>query len=159
MRASLYEYVAGLPFASVRSVLDGYCGIGLMTRLLADRFERVVGVEINPAAVRQAQHLVRPGEEDRLRFIAIPLERFFKQTHQTYSTMVLNPPRSGLSSPVLAAVKHIRPRDVVILSCHPAALARDTAAMVEAGYRIDSLQPFDMFPQTHHLESVIHLKS
>jgi len=79
-------------------------------------------------------------------------------TQNQYGVMALNPPRAGLSPIVREYLLRNKPADVVMISCHPAALARDSAALLHAGYAIQSVQPFDMFPQTYHTETVVHYR-
>ncbi|MFB3787510.1 MAG: 23S rRNA (uracil(1939)-C(5))-methyltransferase RlmD [bacterium] len=159
VREKLYDHIVNLPFRGFGSVLDGYCGTGLLTRRLADRFEKVVGVEFDQnAAFLAAKQAEDGGLGHRLQIHAEPLEDYLAKCRETFDTWVLNPPRAGLSPEALSAVIRHRPPECAIISCHPAALARDVKALVNAGYAIDSLQPFDMFPQTHHLETVVFLR-
>lgn len=157
VRKALYEYVAALPFQAKKSLLDGYCGVGELTRMLAHRFESVVGVEVNADAIQIARD--ESAEEPTiLQFISQSMETFARRNSSGYEAMVLNPPRDGLSKPVRKAMSQFGSSDVVMISCHPAALARDVNVFLEAGYSIQSLRAFDMFPQTYHLEAVIHLQ-
>ena len=71
--------------------------------------------------------------------------------------VVVNPPRSGCTPQVLAAIAALQPRTLVYVSCHPASLARDLALLVEYGFRVAQVQPVDMFPQTPHVENVARL--
>ncbi|MDP8243160.1 MAG: methyltransferase domain-containing protein [Candidatus Hinthialibacter antarcticus] len=157
VREALYDYVLALPFQSKRSLLDGYCGVGELTRMLTRRFDYVVGVEINADAVEIARDESKD-EAENLQFLSQPLEAFVRRNSSGFDAMVLNPPRDGLSKPVRRALAQFGSNDVVMISCHPAAMARDVNVFLDAGYSIQSLQAFDMFPQTYHLEAVIHLQ-
>ncbi len=157
VQTKLYDYVSQLPFQSKRTLLDGYCGVGELTRKLAERFGSVVGVELNRDAVETARE--QSGEEaGNVQYLPQSLEAFVKRNASGYEAMVLNPPRDGLSKPVRKALAQFGSSDVVMISCHPAALARDVKVFLDAGYFVHSLQAFDMFPQTYHLEAVIHLQ-
>ncbi len=159
MSEILYNYILNLPFESHGSLLDGYCGTATLTRKLANIFTKTIGVESDSKAVRYAIDLIK--KEPPKHTVQIenqPMEQFIKQTQKNFDAIVLNPPRAGLSKHVRSAIPHFNAKDIIMISCHPAALARDTAAFVDQGYSIASLQPFDMFPQTYHLEAVIHLK-
>lgn len=159
VREEMYAYVLNLPFRGRGSVLDGYCGVGLLTRRLADRFEKVVGVEFDQnAAFLAAKQAEDGGLGHRLQIHAESLEDYLAECRETCDTWVLNPPRAGLSPEALSAVIRHRPPECAIISCHPAALARDVKDLLDAGYAIESLQPFDMFPQTHHVETVVFLR-
>src|SRR5439155_17970559 len=71
--------------------------------------------------------------------------------------LVLDPPRAGAESRVIAAVLDLKPRRISYVSCDPATLARDLKKLIAGGYQIASISAFDMFPQTHHVETVVHL--
>ncbi|RJP23785.1 MAG: class I SAM-dependent RNA methyltransferase [Candidatus Omnitrophota bacterium] len=157
--ALLYDYVENLPFLGNESLLDGYCGVGLLTRKLARRFERVHGVESNRLSAQNAEIGVQNNElGEKVTIYQQTMEHYLRDRKEIYQTVILNPPRSGLSKQVRSRIPSLKANDIVMISCHPAALARDAAAFVDEGYQIESLQPFDMFPQTHHLETVIHLR-
>src|SRR4051812_6748302 len=142
--------------------LDLYCGVGLFTLPLAKRFGKVTGVEGNPAAVRWGRSnlqkagftnasIERSGVADWLRSSGIE--------PGSIDLVLLDPPRTGLEDGGVDEIIKIRPRRISYVSCDPATLARDLKPLVQAGYEIDSIKGFDMFPQTHHVETVVHLKS
>ncbi|HOJ58944.1 MAG TPA: 23S rRNA (uracil(1939)-C(5))-methyltransferase RlmD [bacterium] len=159
VREKLYAHILELPYRRRGSVLDGYCGVGLLTRRLAERFEKTVGVELNGEAVWMARKQVEQGGlSGRTQIQAGSLEAFLSKCRDSFDVWILNPPRAGLSSKVRSALNRRRPPECAIVSCHPAALARDVKALVDAGYTIERVQPFDMFPHTHHLETVIFLR-
>jgi len=158
-REHLYQHVLNLPYAGSQTALDGYCGVGLLTRRLAERFSSVTGVEADASSAADAvrgKKLNKSG--GRIRIEHETMERFLDKSKASFETVVLNPPRMGLSSEVRRRVTELGAQDIVMISCHPAALVRDAAEIMGKGYRIDSLHPFDMFPQTFHLEAVLHLK-
>lgn len=152
IREELYAYVSELDYNRGDALLDGYCGSGILTRALAKRFQRVVGVEVSEEAVR----IAREAALERVEFVCQTMERFLERNRDDFGAVVLNPPRAGLSPEVRADVCRLGASDVVVISCHPAALARDARALIDSGYVLATLQPFDMFPQTHHLETVAH---
>jgi 23S rRNA (uracil1939-C5)-methyltransferase len=153
VREKLYDWVNGIPFQHHNRLLDGYCGMGDLTHQLSLRFEHTDGVEINKQAVKTA---VKAYTNPKLNFYAQPIESFLAASTQRYTAVVLNPPRAGVSQQVCESMIQHKPADIVMVSCHPAALVRDSAKLIEAGYRISSIQPFDMFPQTYHVETVVH---
>ena len=155
----LYEHQAALPVREAPYALDMYTGMGILARRLGNRFERVIGVDRETASdgilnadddIPEGVSLIQAEVEAALPAL---LERLGNEL-----PVFLNPPRVGFNDIVRETLCDFRPRDVVIVSCHPAALARDAAALIEAGYEIHSAQPFDLFPQTHHLETVLHLQ-
>jgi 23S rRNA (uracil1939-C5)-methyltransferase len=137
-------------------VLDAYCGVGAFTALIAPRVRRVVGVEESPAAIADARR--NTPDLENTRFIAAKVEAAVSSLEEDrLDAVVLDPARVGCAPPVLHALLDARPRRVVYVSCDPATLARDLRALVDGGYRIESVEPIDMFPQTYHIESVTTL--
>lgn len=135
--------------------LDLYCGLGNLSLPLSAAGARVLGVDLDPAAVRQAEANAR-----RLRSGALfaaddaaAAVTALARAGRRFPLVVLNPPRTGARETVerLAALV---PRRVVVVSCDPATLARDAAVLGAHGYRLDVVQPIDIFPQTAHVETV-----
>lgn len=155
IREKLYDWVCTLPFDQKERLLDGYCGTGELTYQLSKRFRHTDGVEINQQSVASAKPVYG---NNTLNFYAQPLESYLTSVQHHYDVIVLNPPRAGLSQPVRDMMVQQKPADIVMISCHPAALARDSAQLKQAGYELSTIQPFDMFPQTYHLETVVHYK-
>lgn len=156
VRERLYQYVLDLPFRETGSALDGYCGVGVLTSRLAERFEQVTGVELHESAAADAiRHVEAAGVSHRIHIAQQSLERYLEQSKNVFDCYILNPPRAGLSEEVRTTIQRKSPADIAIISCHPAALARDVKILADAGYRIESVQPFDMFPQTYHVECVV----
>jgi 23S rRNA (uracil1939-C5)-methyltransferase len=147
--------------AGVKTVLDLYCGTGLFSLPLARNGARVVAVEENRQAIRDAEANLRlnrvPGGQ--VRFIAGRVEeavRLKTDTAGEWDAVVLDPPRQGCPPAVLSAVfGKIRPAKAVYVSCHPAALAGELPGILKAGYRVARTQAVDMFPHTNHIETVM----
>ena len=135
-------------------VLDLFCGAGNLTLPLALRGAKVLGVETRRSALRSARKSARVCGTARARFRAGAVEELLPELvaeGREYRTVVLDPPRQG--APELA--EHLDPlgvQEILAVSCHPASFARDLASWVEKGFRLESLDLFDMFPQTHHVE-------
>jgi 23S rRNA (uracil1939-C5)-methyltransferase len=139
-------------------VLDLYAGVGLFALTLAGRAERVRGVEINPTAVEDATHNARRARLDNVRITAGDVRHGLAAWRpEPGERIVLDPPRTGAGADVVRAVAARKPAAVVYVSCDPPTLGRDLRAFGAEGYRLDSLQAFDMFPDTHHLEAVARL--
>ena len=138
------------------TVLDGYCGVGLFTAHLAERAGLVIGVELAPAAV--ADLLENTAEFDNVEVIEGPVEAVLPDLDAPLDAAVLDPPRAGVDRFALDALVARQPARVVYVSCDPATLARDAKRLTRAGYRLVEVQPVDMFPQTHHVESVAHFE-
>lgn len=141
-------------------VLDLYAGAGLFTLPLADAVGdgEVVSVEGDARAVRDARRNVhdRPNVElhagDVARVLTGRQDADSDVVHA--DAVVLDPPRTGAGRRVVDAIAALRPERVVYVACDPAALARDVALLGEAGYALDDVQGYDLFPHTHHLEAV-----
>jgi 23S rRNA (uracil1939-C5)-methyltransferase len=142
-------------------VLDLYCGSGLFTIALARQCTRVVGIEDNLQAVKDAEANARINriEEGRLRFLRARVEDGLSRVAKDrWDSVVLDPPRQGCPPTVIEAVfEHIKPARVVYVSCNPDALAAELPAILRAGYRIDDVRAVDMFPHTEHIEAVVQL--
>lgn len=147
----------------VERLVDLYCGAGTFALYFATRGARVVGIEENPNAVREARAnaaLNRLGE--RATFIAGRVESVLRGAQgraalAATQTVFLDPPRKGSDEPTLEAIVRARVPNVWYLSCNPATLARDLAQLTAGGYRLGLVQPFDMFPQTGHIEALVAL--
>ena len=136
------------------SALDLYAGVGLFARFLTDEVgERgsVLGVESHRVAAGHAKgNLSRPARVVRDR-----VDRWLQRSApDQIDLVVLDPPRSGAKSAVVAGISRMRPRAVSYVACDPAALARDTAYFSDHGYRLSQLRCLDLFPMTHHVECV-----
>jgi len=134
------------------TILDAYCGVGLFTRHLAKHTGLVVGVEAEPAAV--ADLLENTADRDNVEVIEGPVEAVLPDLDIPLDGAVMDPPRAGVDRFALDALVAHRPARVVYVSCDPATLARDAKRLGRSGYHLAEVQPVDMFPQTHHIESV-----
>ena len=148
------EVLDRLALRGDETVLDLYAGVGLFTAFLAERAALVTSVESYPPAVTDAD--VNLAEFDNVDLIEGSVEAVLPALSEHYDAVVLDPPRSGVDVRVLDALGELAPRTVVMVSCEPSTLARDARRLARKGYRLLSVQPLDMFPQTYHVESVAH---
>lgn len=145
-------------------VVDLYCGVGTFALFFAAHGCTVHGVEENPRAVAQAAENARANALDRLaKFFPGRAERLLgapplREAMREAAAVFLDPPRKGCDEVTLGAVADARVPAIWYLSCDPATLARDLKFLVAKGYRLDTVQPFDMFPQTGHVEALVHLE-
>ena len=142
-------------------IVDAYCGIGTISLPLAARGHRVVGIEINPDSIEQAdRNATVNGLSPLTRFEAGDVADLLKQTLPGCSALVVDPPRRGLESTVVAAILRDPPPLLAYLSCDMATQARDLKRLLqpEGPYQLDQLQPVDFFPQTTHLENLAFLR-
>jgi 23S rRNA (uracil1939-C5)-methyltransferase len=140
--------------------IDLYCGVGLFTLPLARRFRHVTGVEGNPSAVTYARrNLSDAGLENALVECA-PVGEWLSTNAQARAPIdlaLLDPPRTGLEEGAAKGLLALRPHRITYVSCDPATLARDLKELLAGGYTLGAIAAFDMFPQTHHVETVAFL--
>jgi 23S rRNA (uracil1939-C5)-methyltransferase len=148
------------------TALDLYSGVGLFTLPLARRFARVVAVEANAAAADYARRNLADAALTNARVETDAVGVWLKENAQGPESaqhlrhvdfVLLDPPRAGADADAVRAIIALAPRRISYVSCDPATLSRDLRAFNEAGYRLASVRAFDMFPQTHHVETVVHL--
>src|SRR5690606_13653446 len=133
------------------TVIDAYCGIGLHARRLARQGASVVGIELDPDAIAIAI-AAAPGAE----LITGPAEDHLGDVLPA-DLLILNPPRAGAAPGAIESILAAPPRRVIYVSCDPATLARDVARL-SATFALGSVRCFDLFPQTAHVETVVHLE-
>ena len=139
---------------------DLFCGSGLFTLPLSARFERVVGVENDDRAIARASTNAERNGVERAVFVASDVERHLRTIDDGAAPdlVLLDPPRRGAGTDVVAHLVRIAPRRVRYVSCDPATLARDLKGLVSGGYRLRSIVALDLFPQTPHVECVAVLE-
>ena len=147
--------------AGARLLVDAYCGSGLLALAAAPGFERVVGVEVSPSSVRWAGENAARNGRANCTFLAADASRIFADLPADVAgaaaAAIVDPPRKGCSPQFLAQLVAFGPRTIVYVSCNPETQVRDLIPLRAAGYRVARVQPFDMFPQTRHLECVATL--
>jgi 23S rRNA (uracil1939-C5)-methyltransferase len=136
---------------------DLYAGVGLLSLPLARRFREVTAVESGAGAVRDLQFNAERSGLTNLRALQHTAEEYLAKLDKAPDFLVLDPPRAGLGKAVVKRLGELKPRNLVIVACDPATLARDLAGLVATGYRIESMALIDLFPQTYHLETVARL--
>jgi 23S rRNA (uracil1939-C5)-methyltransferase/tRNA (uracil-5-)-methyltransferase len=154
------EYVrAAAAESGARFLVDAYCGSGLFALGAAPAFERVAGVEISETSVAFAQANAAANGIANCQFLAGDAAAIFLDLDFPGSdtVVVIDPPRKGCDSGFLQQLFAFGPRAVVYVSCDPATQMRDLTHFLAAGYRLAKVQPFDLFPQTRHLECVLTL--
>jgi 23S rRNA (uracil1939-C5)-methyltransferase len=140
------------------AALDLYCGVGLFTLPLSRRFKRVVGVEANAVAARFARRNLQRAGLANARVINATVADWIRAGSIAADFILLDPPRAGAESVVIRGILDLHPERICYVSCDPATLARDLKKLIAGGYVVDSLRAFDLFPQTHHVETVVQLK-
>ena len=152
-------YAKALEFAELsgeETVLDAYCGVGTLSLIFARQAERVIGVECIPEAIEDAKGNAQLNQVGNVSFVCADAESYIQKL-TAIDLVLLNPPRKGCDPAFLEGVKRLHPKKVVYISCDPATLARDLSQLCSYGYKIEAVQPYDMFPQTAHVECVVSL--
>ncbi len=142
-----------------RFLVDAYCGSGLFALAGAAAFDRVAGIEISETSVKFATENAQANGITNATFLAGDAARIFAGLSfpPGETAVVIDPPRKGCDEPFLAQLCAFGPRTIVYVSCDPATQMRDLKTLLAAGYALVGVQPFDLFPQTRHLECVITL--
>jgi len=146
-------------YAQVREgdhILDLYGGVGLFAKALLGEIGstgRIDLVEASPTATRDAQQNFR--DYGNVSVHRGDVARVISQ-FESADVVLLDPPRTGAGQSILASIADMAPRSIVYIACDPAALARDTGYLRDCGYHLQSIRAFDLFPMTHHIESIAH---
>lgn len=154
----LYNKV--LDFAELtgsEKVLDAYCGTGTIGIIASKKAGKVVGVELNPDAVKDAKVNAELNDVKNIEFFQDDAGKFMVKTAQKgekFDVVIMDPPRAGASLEFLHCLVELSPEKVVYVSCNPETLARDLSFLTRKGYKVRKIQPVDMFPHTEHVETV-----
>lgn len=143
------------------TVIDAYCGIGTIGLLAAKRAGNVIGVELNPDAVRDAIGNAKGNQITNARFFSGDAGEFMidmADQAEKADVVFMDPPRSGSTEAFLDAVARLAPERVVYISCGPETQARDVKYLLKRGYRAEGAWPVDMFPMTDEIENICLLK-
>lgn len=142
----------GLPLKPDTQLLEVYAGVGLFSAFLAPKVGRLAAVESAPSAVDD--FAVNLDEFDNVELYDALAEEVLPSLEMKPDIVVVDPPRAGLALPALDALVSMQAPFLAYVSCDPATLARDAKRLLAAGYRLTRVQPFDLFPQTYHIESI-----
>ncbi|HXI23033.1 MAG TPA: class I SAM-dependent RNA methyltransferase [Pyrinomonadaceae bacterium] len=144
------------------TAVELYCGVGLFTVPLARRFKDVTGVEDDADATEFAQQNLAHADLSNAEVEKSDVGNWLARNEHNprfapLDFVLLDPPRAGAESRVISGILKLKPKRLCYVSCDPATLARDLSKIIAGGYSLDSILAFDMFPQTHHVETVVHL--
>lgn len=138
-------------------VIDAYSGIGTIGLSFAKKVKAVYGVEVIEQAVEDARKNAERNGITNAHFVANSAEKAmenWKKEGIQPSVIIVDPPRKGLTESFIKASVAMQPRKITYVSCNPATMARDIKLYEELGYKLQKIQPVDLFPQTHHIECV-----
>jgi 23S rRNA (uracil1939-C5)-methyltransferase len=144
--------LANLPVSKTDTLLDVYCGVGLFSAFFAERVGRLIGIEVSPSACED--FAVNLDEFDNVELYEAPAEIALPALDIHPEAVLVDPPRAGLEKRVLDTLQALGPKHIAYVSCDPSTLARDASRLITGGYRLLQVTPFDLFPQTYHIESI-----
>jgi 23S rRNA (uracil1939-C5)-methyltransferase len=150
--ASMLQHVLECVPAPVGTLIDAYCGVGLFSAFLAPRCRRLIGIE--PSAAACEDFAANLDEFHNVELYQDTAGHVLPALDIRPDAVVVDPPRAGVEKTALDALVAMAPGVIIYVSCDPATLARDAARLMRGGYELERVTPFDMFPQTYHIESV-----
>ena len=156
-------YGKALEFCDLKgneTVIDLYCGVGTISMFLAQKAGKVIGIEIVEQAVRDARENAALNGLNNVEFVCSDAAAYAKKMSEQggrADVVVVDPPRKGCDQVTLDSIVQMAPERLVYVSCDPATLARDLRILEGKGYRVEVVQPVDMFPWTHHVECVVSM--
>ncbi len=157
----LYNLAAEIgEFKSDEKVLDLYTGCGTIAIHIARNVKSVLGIELNPDAIKSAQENADLNDIENCEFIAGDVRKTMDgliNDEQKFDTIIADPPRAGIGHKALVRIFKLKPEKMVYISCNPSTLAADLKELEQNGYRLDKTVPVDMFPHTFHIETVSRL--
>ncbi len=150
--AMVQQMLEHLPLGQNDTLLDVYCGVGLFSAFLAPKVRRLVGIEVSPPAC--ADFAVNLDEFDHVELYQAPAEDVLTSIQFHPQAIIVDPPRSGLDRAAFDGLVAQQAPWLAYVSCDPATLGRDAQRLIKAGYHLVDITPFDLFPQTYHIESL-----
>ena len=156
-------YSKAVEFAQLtgnETAIDAYCGIGTIGLIASYHARNVIGVELNREAIRDAIFNGRLNKIENARFYCADAGEWMlamAKEQQKADVVFMDPPRAGSDECFLHSLLTLAPQRIVYISCNPETLARDLKILTESSYTVEKIQPVDMFPHTHHVETVVLL--
>ncbi|HEY9152348.1 MAG TPA: class I SAM-dependent RNA methyltransferase [Anaerolineales bacterium] len=133
-------------------ILDVYCGVGLFSAFLAPKCKRLIGIESSPSACED--FVINLDEFDNVDLYEDLAENVLTALKVKPDIILVDPPRAGVEKEALDAIVTMNPKMIAYVSCDPSTLARDARRLIDNGYKLSDVTPFDLFPQTYHIESI-----
>lgn len=153
----IYDKIAEyLSKNEVSTVLDLYCGVGSIGLYSVSNYAKLIGVEIVPEAIKNAKTNAELNSMENTKFLVGDTKTILMHSNYKADTIIVDPPRAGLDKSVIEDIKKINPNMLIYLSCDPITLARDLKLLSDL-YDVEELIPYDMFPNTHHVETLVKL--
>ena len=153
MAGKMVEHLlAQLPITQSTTLLDLYCGVGLFSAFFAPKCGRVIGVESSESS--SEDFTVNLDEFDNVELYEGNVEDAILHLDAKPDIVLVDPPRAGLDKSVVDGILKLNPGLIAYVSCDPSTLARDASRLIAGGYDLKEVMPFDLFPQTYHIESI-----
>ena len=146
-----------IDFSKKEVVLDAYSGVGTIGLIAAKNAKKVISVEINKSAHKNAIENAKRNNVDNIEFICADAGEYISKSEEDIDVLIMDPPRSGSDETFLSTVINKRIKKIIYISCNPETLARDIAYLSNL-YKVTYVQPVDMFPMTAHVETVVSLR-
>ena len=152
MAEKMVEHLLSCLPVSISTLLDVYCGAGLFSAFLAPKCERLIGVESSISACEDFSFNL--DEFNHVELYEGLAEDVIPYIDAMTDVILVDPPRAGLEKRVVDGIRKLNPNIIAYVSCDPSTLARDAARLISGGYKLIDVTPFDLFPQTYHIESI-----
>lgn len=153
MAAKMVDHLLeNLDLTTQTTLIDAYCGVGLFSAFLGPHVGKLIGIESSPSACDD--FVINLDEFDHVALYQAPVEDVLPELEARPEVILVDPPRSGLGRRTLDGILALEPDTLAYVSCDPATLARDAKRLTRGGYRLEAITPFDLFPQTYHIESI-----
>jgi 23S rRNA (uracil1939-C5)-methyltransferase len=155
---SLRELVAQLSPPGQQLLIDAYCGAGFFAKALLDKFERIIGIDWDRFAIEAARRDATEKETYLAGDVEVELDHLLRQSNQRKRVVVVDPPATGLTTRTRNTIIRSEVETLIYISCNPPTLARDLGEMKNR-FKVESVTPLDMFPQTAEIEVAVHLQA
>jgi len=153
MASEMVQHILStLSLTDKKILVDAYCGVGLFSAFLAPVVESIIGIETAPSACDD--FVINLEEFDNVELYQAPVGNVLPSIDPNPDIMIVDPPRAGLDRWTIDGILNLKPEVLVYVSCDPATLSRDIHRLSKGGYMLNQITPFDLFPQTFHIESI-----
>ena len=152
---SMYNYIKSL-IEKTNVIFDLYCGTGTIGIFIHDKADKLIGLEINADAIKDANENKKINNIENIEFFESDASNIIQKTNLKPNIIIVDPPRNGLSDKMIDDINKLEPEKIVYVSCDPMTLARDIKKLNK--YDVIKIKGFDMFPNTYHVECVILLQ-
>jgi 23S rRNA (uracil1939-C5)-methyltransferase len=154
-----YQFIRDNISDNSETIIDAYCGIGTIALMIADKAEKIIGIEENSQSIKDARKNAFNNNIKNTRFVSNKVEFVDFSEYPEIACFIVDPPRKGLDQQVVIKLKEMLPKKIIYMSCNPATLARDLKELLSNNqYIIKKIIAFDFFPHTTHVESVTVLE-